>query len=114
MSTTFTHPKPTMPPVVRWLTQQHRQFDRALSRPGVHGLAEATRVLMDMVATKLTPGEREQVAAYNRQVDTYNAAVRAHRAQVATAQQTRRNAAEVAEVRSAACSVCTTTHPGEC
>jgi hypothetical protein len=52
--------------------------------------------------------------AYWAAVNAYNAYVDAHNAAVKTRRQARRNAAETARVRSAACPTCFATHPGDC
>lgn len=112
--TTFNHPKPQAPQVVLEIQAGFRRFDRAMRKPGIDGLVAATEAMIQVMGRKLTPAEAERVAEYNRQVDAYNRAVYAYRAQRATAAQVRQNAAQVAAVRQAACSKCTTTHPGEC
>lgn len=61
-----------------------------------------------------TPQQQAEVDAYNRQVHAWNAWVRATRQAKKVAVQTRKNAAEIKAVRSAACPRCFSTHPGEC
>lgn len=61
-----------------------------------------------------TEQQQAEIDEYNRQVNTWNAWVRATRATKAKAMQTRKNAAAVQAVRKAACSKCFATHAGEC
>lgn len=91
-----------------------RELTRTLAGHGSAGLELAVLVVRDALLRPRTEAEQIAEARYAREVDDYNAAVRAHNAAIRDRAQAAANAREVAAVRKAACPNCFATHPGEC
>lgn len=119
MTATFNHPKPVVPAHLRTANRVLDHMDQALTaalRGNGTGeeLAAVGQALIASVLRPRTPEEQAEEDRYDREVRAYNEAVKAWNAPIKAAQQARRNAAEVAKVRKAACPVCYATHAGEC
>lgn len=116
---TFTRRPPVAPAFMREANAAINGFNRALNhalagRAAGDTVTEACEMLTAVITRQLTAAERVESDRYNREVREYNAAVTAHNQAAADRRQARRNAAEVAAVRNAACTRCFSTHPGEC
>jgi len=91
-------------------------LQRALHSRGrdVSLLEDTALALRNAMLCRRTDAQLADEARYEREVDEYNAAVRAYNAAVEAAKQARVNARGVAKVRASACPRCFATHAGEC
>lgn len=126
MTATLTTKKPVppaQPEDLRWLIKDHNMAMRALNnaiRYG-HQIGISAETLADLAADVRAARAliREWYAhpngiEYAAVVARYNAEAAEWNAALERAKQARRNAVEVAKVRTAACPRCFATHAGEC
>lgn len=119
----FTYPRPNKPPIVLALDAIHRTFNEGMrisDKPGptntVDGLLIATRALISEqeITQRLTPEDKADLAAYNRQVTEYNNRVHLYRAQLRAYEEHVERERKQAAIRTARCDKCFTLHgPGQ-
>jgi hypothetical protein len=115
---------PEQPTTLRWLIEDHNLVMKALNnvirygrQVGLDTEARITEYTADIAAQRDLINEwyaTDEGRAYATAVAKYNAAATAWNAYVKDERQARKNARQIAAVRSATCPRCTMTHAGEC